>query len=425
MNVLMSAYACEPGRGSEPGAGWNMARELARCNQIWVLTTSAHRQPIEAELARTPVANLRVIYLDPFGWTYDWSDEAKTHWGVYLHYYLWQVLAYFVAKHHHRQIKFDLAHHVTYGKYSTPSFLALLPIPFVWGPAGGGESAPPGFWTDFSPRSRIYERLRSLARWMGEHDPFVRMTCARSRLTWATTDETALRLRKMGARNVHVFPQVGLQPSEICSPVPFSRADNEPMRFISVGRLLHWKGFHLGLRAFAATGLRDEEYWIIGDGPEKLNLQKLAETLGIASQVKFWSYLSRPETLKKMGLCSALIHPSLHESGGLVCLEAMAARCPVICLDLGGPALQVTAATGFKVQANSPDDAIAGIKDAMLTLTHDPNLRHEMGLRAQARVKEVFSWEEKGRFVARAYHEILTSEGKSKSGIVQTNSYAS
>ena len=49
-----------------------------------------------------------------------------------------------------------------------------------------------------------------------------------------------------------------------------------------------------------------------------------------------------------------LIHPSLHDSGGWVCLEAMAAGRPVICLDLGGPGLQVTEKTGIKVKASTP-----------------------------------------------------------------------
>ena len=38
MKVLISAYSCEPGRGSERGVGWNVAREVARRHEVWVLT---------------------------------------------------------------------------------------------------------------------------------------------------------------------------------------------------------------------------------------------------------------------------------------------------------------------------------------------------------------------------------------------------
>lgn len=407
MKVLMSAYACEPGRGSEPGVGWNMAWELAKYHQVWVLTSFTHREAIELERARHPVSNLQFIYLDPFSWTYDWTDEGKkVHWSIHLHYYLWQIWAYFVARSHHAQVQFDLAHHVTYVKYSGPSFLALLPIPFLWGPVGGGESAPPRFSAEFSLRGQMYEKLRNLARWIGERDPFVRLTVARSRLTWATTEETAQRLRNMGAHNVELLSQLGLQQTEILHLSEFARPLHTPPRFISIGRLLHWKGFHLGLKAFAAAALQDAEYWIVGDGPERQRLQQLAESLGIAHQVKFWSQLSREETLQKLGECIALVHPSLHESGGLVCLEAMAAGCPVLCLDLGGPALQVTPEVGFKVSSLSPSQSICELTAAMISLVRQPELSSQMGHLAQARVSAFYSWDSKGRYVSQTYKAI-------------------
>ena len=47
-------------------------------------------------------------------------------------------------------------------------------------------------------------------------------------------------------------------------------------------------------------------------------------------------------TLRRLGECDDLIHPSLHDSGGLICMKAMAFGLPVISLDLGGSAVQVT-----------------------------------------------------------------------------------
>src|SRR4029077_14791744 len=120
----------------------------------------------------------------------DWSRKTP-YYKVYSHYYLWQVWAYFVARSLHRREGFAVAHHVTYGKYSTPSFISLLPIPFFLGPVGGGESAPHAFTKDLSPRGRTFEYARVLARRVGELDPFVRLTVRRSAFAWATTNETA------------------------------------------------------------------------------------------------------------------------------------------------------------------------------------------------------------------------------------------
>lgn len=408
MKILLSAYACEPGRGSEPGVGWNMAFEVAKHHQVWVFTSNTHRLAIEAELAIRPIPNLNFVYFDPFGWVYDWTKEGKRpQWSIHLHYYLWQIWAYFVALPLHRQICFDLVQHVTYVRYSSPSFLAFLPVPFLWGPVGGGESAPRSFWQDFSLRGKIYETLRDLARWLGECDPFVRLTAVRSVLAFATTEDTAKRLRQIGASNVQVFSQVGLPKEEITSLAQHAMPSTATVRFISIGRLLHWKGFHLGLRAFAQAGLPDAEYWILGDGPELKRLQTLVADLGITHQVKFWGSLPRAQSLSKLGESHVLVHPSLHDSGGLVCLEAMAAARPVICLDLGGPAVQVTSETGFKVSAHNPDQAVRDLASAMLCLARSPELRMSMGQSGQKKIQQLYNWESKFQTQVQLYEKIL------------------
>ncbi|MEL6165080.1 MAG: glycosyltransferase, partial [Cyanobacteria bacterium J06628_3] len=290
LNVLISAYACEPGKGSEPAVGWNVVREVSKYHKVWVLTSNCHRLGIENELIRNPNPNLNFIYFDPFSLTIDWSSKGKqTQKWVHLHYYLWQIWAYFVGKSLHNQIGFDFVHHVTYVRYSSPSFISLLPIPFVWGPVGGGESAPKAFCKDLSSRGKTYESLRNLARSVGELDPFVKLTAQQSVSTWATTDDTAIRLLKIGAKNVQVSSQLGLSSEEIAilAGYPISK-NNSPIRFISVGRLLHWKGFHMGLAAFARANLSDNvEYWIVGEGPEQQRLQNICQELGIEKQVKF------------------------------------------------------------------------------------------------------------------------------------------
>jgi glycosyltransferase involved in cell wall biosynthesis len=327
---------------------------------------------------------------------------------VHLHYYLWQLKAYFVARELNQELNFDLVHHVTYVRYSSPSFLSLLPIPFIWGPVGGGESAPKAFWKDFSWRGKVYEILRSLARSLGELDPFVRLTARRSILARATTEDTAERLRKLGATNVEVFSQLGLSEEEITQLAKYDQSDLSSIKFISIGRLLHWKGFHLGLRAFALADLpNDAEYWIVGEGSERERLESLAEDLGISHQVKFWHKLSRQDTLDKLGKCTALIHPSLHESGGLVCLEAMGAGCPVICLNLGGPAIGVTEETGLKIAADTPEQAVFDLAQAMKKIVQDSSLRMQMGQAGQKRVREEFAWQIKGDRLARLYEKIV------------------
>ena len=406
MKVLLSAYSCEPGMGSERGVGWNIVREVAKYHQVWVLTRpDESKEAIEAELARNPIPNLHFVYFTlPF-----WQDSRK--WGqsggMQIHYYLWQIQAYFVARKLHREINFDIVHHVTFVKYSSPSFLSLLPIPFVWGPLGGGESAPKPFWQDFDSKARLYEIVRNITRRLGELDPFVRYTAKKSSAIRATTNDTAERLYHIGANKVEILSQLGLTEAELSELARYQIPEDAPMRFISIGRLLHWKGFHLGLRAFHQANLPDAEYWIVGDGSQAENLQLLAQDLGIADRVKFCGPLSRQETLSTLAHCHVLVHPSLHDSGGMVCMEAMAAGRPVICLDLGGPAIQVTEATGFKIDAQTPQQAVADMAESMNKLARDRELIRNIGQAAQQQVSQNFSWSAFGERLNRLYLEVV------------------
>ncbi len=406
MKVLISAYSCEPGRGSERGVGWNVAREVAKHHEVWVLTRpDESMDAIEAELAANPVPNLHFVYFTlPF-----WQDSLSLgqSGAMQLHYYLWQIQAYFVAKRLHQEIGFDISHHVTFVKYSAPSLLSFLPIPFIWGPVGGGESAPPKFWKDFSLRARLYEWARDIVRNTGERDPLVSLTIKKSAVVRATTDDTAKRLYRMGATQVSIVPEVGLLSEEIALLNQFPLPSAQPVRFISMGRLLHWKGFHLGVQAFAKADLPDAEYWLIGDGPELENLKRLAKDLDMADRIKFWGRLPREETLEKLGESHVLVHPSLHDSGGWVCIEAMASGRPVVCLDLGGPAIQVTEQTGFKISAQAPDQTIQDMAIAMKTLAQDPELRVQMGRAGRQIVDENFNWKVVGERLDHVYRSVV------------------
>ena len=402
--ILTSAYYCDPAKGSEEAVGWNTAREASKHCEVWVLTRTLNRPSIEAEMSRNPTPNLHFVYYDLPRWLSWWARGQLLEWHLY--YYIWQVCIYFVARRLHRSINFDLVHHVTFVKYWIPSFLALLPVPLIWGPVGGGESAPKAFKKDFGPRGRVSEALRDLGRWLGEHDPFVRLTARRSVLAKATTVETATRMLKLGSENVQVCSQLGLGEEEI-EQLSGHRAEKpSPLRIVSVGRLLHWKGFHFGLQAFGRADLPETEYWIVGDGPERRRLETLAETLGVRNRVRFWGYLPRKEALAKLVQCHILVHPSLHDSGGGACLEAMAAGLPVVCLDLGGPTVIATEETAFMVSADSPEQAVCDLADALSRLVNDPALRLRMGEAAQERVRQTYSWETKGRLWARRYRKI-------------------
>jgi glycosyltransferase involved in cell wall biosynthesis len=145
----------------------------------------------------------------------------------------------------------------------------------------------------------------------------------------------------------------------------------------------------------------------VGDGPERAALVSLAQRLGVTDRVWFCGALPRRDALQRLAACHVLVHPSLHDSGGWVCLEGMAAGKPVICLDLGGPAALVTESSGIKVPATDPEQAVQDLGRAMSTIGTSGELRHEMGIAGRRRACDEYIWEKKADRLEALYASVL------------------
>jgi glycosyltransferase involved in cell wall biosynthesis len=240
---------------------------------------------------------------------------------------------------------------------------------------------------------------------MAALDPFVRLTARRAVVGFATTHQTETRLRALGCRRTCVLSQTALDEDEICRLRQLPPHTSDPFRVLSVGDLLHLKGYELGLRAFALfhDQFPSSEYWLIGEGPERKRLEKLAREVGVPDSVAFWGRMPRSSVLEKLGHCDVFLHPTLHDSGGWASVEAMAAGRPVICLELGGPALQVNDETGIKVPAISSEQVVHDLAGALFRLAADPALRSRLAQAGRRRVDEHFNWRRKGSEMAGVY----------------------
>ena len=413
-SVLMVAYAAAPDRGSEPGIGWEMATRVARHHDVTALVYSGFRRAIEAELAARPVPGLRVVYERvPFerGRHHDAGADRAGVWER-VHYHLWQLSAGTLARRLHRQAPFDVTHHVTLASYWSPSAAALEDVPFLWGPVGGGEAAPVAFLPALSRAGRRLERRRAWAKRWSPRLPSVRRTVRRASRAVGTTPASAAALRGLGVGDVAVRPAVAVTDGVLEAFRDRERPAG-PLRVVSVGRLVSWKGFALGLEAFAGAvrsgdaALEDAELVVVGDGPERRRLARLARALEVGDRVTMVGAVPRARALEVVAGSHVLLHPSLHDSGGFVTLEAMAAGLPVVCLDLGGPALQVTPETGVAVAATSPAQAVAGLEDALRRLAADPALCDRMGRAGRARVQAAFRWDAHVAAALGHYAELL------------------
>jgi glycosyltransferase involved in cell wall biosynthesis len=385
--ILLSAYACEPGKGSEPEVGWNWAIEAARLgHEITVLTRANNRAAIERYHLAQP--NLKFVFYD----LPDWLQRAKhTLIGARLYYVLWQ---WFAVRHllkRYSERRFDLVQHVTFVSIRYPSFLGALGIPFYFGPVAGGETVPTQLRSSFSLRQRWVERLRDLSNRFVRVDPLMQYVfrCATKIIV---TKETLPLIPPQFRNRCQVQLGIGLPGKYADQSLIRQRPARSGLRLLYVGRLVEWKGLGIGLEAVSRLMPTAPEVnlTVIGDGPARRRLEKLAARLQISDRVEWLGWLPRAAVDDYYGSVDLLLFPSMRDSGGLVVLEALAHGLPVLTTDLGGPGMIVNHACGRTITTagKSGSELVDAFADALQKLAQSPALLRVMSSAATIRARE-------------------------------------
>ncbi len=384
--ILLSAYACEPGRGSEPALGWGWATELARFgHQVWVLTRAENRSAIEGDvLAANP--NLNFVYFDLPPFTQMWRKGL----GKILYYVLWQWCAVRHIRHLFPALPFDVVQHVTYASGRYPSFMASLGIPFYFGPVSGGETVPRRVRSAFPLGQRCRERLRDLSNFIVPFDPVMRWVFQRADKLFVTRDTLSL-VPPRWRHKCRTELAIGLSNDYLNHVAPAAYGSHG-LRLLYVGRLLEWKGLDLALQAISQLrqshpGIR---FTVVGDGPARRRLQELAETLALSEIVEWVRWVPHKNVQKYYCAAGLFLFPSLRDSGGMAVLEAMAHGLPVVCTDLGGPGIIVNQYCGRVVPTGCKgrEQIVAGLVEALREIAAAPALRDSLAAGARARARQ-------------------------------------
>ena len=401
--VLVSAYACEPDKGSEPEVGWRWVQEIAREHRVWVITRSNNRPNIEAKLDTQPNQRLHFSYVDLPPWARFWKRGSR---GIRLYYYLWQFAALKRARKLHKENDFDLAHQVTFVNDWLWTFLCLMPVPYIWGPIGSNAKSPPHLLPHRRARlidcARIF--IQNTVRWL---DPLWWASALRARRIITINRQLAsmLPLRWVGRGKVLTEPAVGITVDDgECG----KRSEHGNVVILYVGRHLPIKGGALAIDAFGkALALRQNmRLVIIGEGPEEHDLRRRAARLGIGDYVDFLPWQSQGAVWQWMENADIFLFPSL-EGAGMAILEAMRACLPVVSVDFGGPATIVSNDTGRLIPVGSRESVTDGLARALEELADDRVLRLGLGKQGRMRAHELFSWQAKGAMVRQLYRELL------------------
>ncbi|MEO0101218.1 MAG: glycosyltransferase family 4 protein [candidate division WOR-3 bacterium] len=176
------------------------------------------------------------------------------------------------------------------------------------------------------------------------------------------------------------------------------REEKNPIpQLLFVGRLVERKGVEYLIRAFAEVRKETPAFLtIIGDGKEREKLETLAKELGVGEAVRFTGFISSPELERYYEMCDIFILPAIFDAKGdtemlgVVLLEAMSYQKPVIASGIGGITDIVKhQRTGILVKEKS----VGELKEAILALLRDENLRREIGEAGYKFIQSQFSWE--------------------------------
>lgn len=387
-----------------------------------VATRAINRNEIEAHCAKESVENPTFLF-------HDLGPAAqklyKLPFGNYAYYTLWQYTVARKAERLHMEERFDRVQHITWGSFRLPSFMGRLGIPFIFGPVAGGEDTPKLLRKGLGARGRLWDWLRRGSNSLLTLNPWMRKTYEQAGEIVATTAETLAAIPAEHRGKARIQQAVGIAPENFGTGGGNEKTDfaaeskrgicgeedsRTRLNLLYVGRLLPWKGLHLGLRALGKLGERaaDVHLTVIGTGSDEKRLKELSKGLGLGERVSWIHWMKREELLGKYPSFDLFLFPSLHDSGGMAILEAMWFGLPVLCLDLGGPGVSVNNSSGRVVRTagRTEEEVAEGIAEFLRELLAEPAMLTELSEGARRRAKSL-TWEANVRTM---YEENLVAE---------------
>lgn len=428
MNILYLAYASEPGRGSEPGVGWNVPLNYAIHypeDTVYVLTNCKSETKIIKELSIIKQSNLHYVFLD-FPKLEHYTKKIKGEWGWQIYNLLWQVLARrkvgeIVRTHH-----IGLIHHLTFNQYRTPSPGFWSDVPFVMGPIGGAELIAPCFDQDLSQHTLHKERIRRKGRDLPVFGWFTRRR-KNKKMVLFSSRENLDRLEPFCSPSceVRVMPAIACRLSDFALPERLTEDAGDGQRTFSMvyaGNVLDWKGLHIFLRAvrraFADNGIRDFKALLIGVrfSEEQRMAEGWIRELGLEGRVELIPFMERKQLLEVMAHSDLSVYPAFRDSGSMSVLEACALGCPTICFNAGGQDA-FPDDTLFKVDiGNSYEDTLDAFAQRLLWIYHHRGEAASVGARAKDFVEHHMTWKGRVADFHEIYRELVSSQVRPDKG---------
>ena len=225
LKILINAYACSPGMGSEPGMAWNWVSNLAKFCELYIITEGEFRDRIEEVVPTLEQGKNMHFYYNPV------SEEIRKmcwnqgNWRFYKYYKEWQWKTYLLAKDICSKEKMDVLHQLNMIGFREPGYLWKLSqengVPFVWGPIGGLKQFPTAYLQGAGLKMKIFNRLKNFLNiWQLKHDKRVGRHSRQLRF-WLVPSQTLI----VPSRSIRVWSLLSFQKLVVAYLRIFLRSD--------------------------------------------------------------------------------------------------------------------------------------------------------------------------------------------------------
>ena len=417
MKILVTAYACDPYRGSEPGVGWAAVCRIARKHDVWVLADIHNKEGWERGAKEGIIpSNIRVRFLRDRNACS--SNRFIAHLQSWMNYASFNRQILDVAAAWHQEIGFDLCHQVTIAAWRMPSTLWRLPIPFVWGPIGGAGYIPPKFRSMLSLQARAFEAARDINKAISLRSKSFRLCMENTDVVIAANEETHhLLLPYRGQRpilSLSVSSVSNNKAAELQRPQGFDD-DLKPLQLFAGGNIEGRKGVSLALESLAKVKMQgiDFHYTVAGGGPEISKLKKLTSKLGLETQVTFHPGFTGKDYIRALHEADVYFLPSFRETMGMTLVEAVLAGCYPVVANTSAQGEIVKSCGGIAVPVESTKSIINDLAEAIVWCANHRNELFPLACKAANQIADRFGSERYESTLRDAY-AIALNQGKLK-----------
>lgn len=403
MKGIISAYSCLPNKGSEDGLGWNTLLSAAKVlEKVYLVTKKSNADKIEKwkEQNVDMLKNVEFVYIDiPC-----FIRKLSGHIGQIVRYEYFQRKLIDEVKNVVDGDKIDFCQHVTWASFVRKNYLYKLGIPVILGPVGGGEMIPEQINYSLSLKERITEWLRHSAVRKVSTSKIHKKMFDSAAMILTTTKESKMMIPQKYHDKIIVEQAIGINRADYEKRI---EPNNGKFIVLMSGRMLYWKGFEIGIKAFLkfAEIHPDAELHVFGDGEKRKELEELV--LPFNRYVCFHGNVSHNDMLACYKNGTVFLNCSLHDSGSFVVLESMANGLPVITIDTGGPSVLTDEKCAIRITPSSVNSMVNEIIEALEFLYADRNKCSEMGKAAQSRAFNVFDYDKKYEAMIACAEKIL------------------